>query len=564
MIDIGRRKVELGADQGSILGKTGARRSRRPYIGSLAVICAAAALVVTGCGGSSSNNSNLASGKASFYTGWTPGGTPVRGGTVTIDSAEAVSTFDPYDGASPAEPLIYQVLDQLFELMPGPTSSSEPVLEPALVSSWSVSPDHLTYTFHIREGVKFSNGESLTGEDVVFSLKKIGSPLDSAATYTKQWKKISLVNPMTVQLQLRKPQPTLTEVLDCYQMSIVPKKVYEREGGKAFGLHPIGTGAFVFKSATPGFTKVTLVRNPHYWRAGQPYLNELVWNQVESDNARILAVRSGAATLAEGIPYAQVAALKSTPGVRMLVGPEWGAADNVFNRAKAPFNEINVVKALLYATPREQIIKSVYDGLGTPSNSLWGKLRYWDPKVALYPYDIAKAKELLKHSSVPNGFSMTINVSGGETEGELLASILQSSWAKIGVHANVQTLAPTTLDTNFFSGKFDFVVFPPEVGFSDFVGPNEAFSFYIDNHEPGWAPPANSKILAAFEKASFSTNEEEKAKLWRKVQYATYWEEPLAMPIVNLVSLNLASDSLHGFQVLPSTYLRMERAWVQK
>lgn len=552
-------------NRGEILEHKGVRRSRRRFTGGLAAVCIAAALAAAGCGGSSSNNSKLAaSGKASFYTAGTPGGTPVHGGTVVIDGPNVPSTFNPYVGASPAQDEIYQIEDQLFEPMPMPGNPSQVKLEPALLSSWSVSSNGLLYTFHVRPGVRFSNGEPLTGEDVLYSLKKIESPTNSAVTDTKPWKKISLVGPMTVQLQLSKPQSALPELLAVYQASIVPKRLYEREGGTAFGLHPIGTGPFVLKSATPGFTTVREVRNPHYWRNnGQPYVNELVWDQVESPNSRVLAVRSGSATVALDIPYSQVASLKAIAGVRMLVAPEWGASINVFNRAKAPFNEPDVTKALLYATPREEILKTVYKGVGEPANSIWGKLKYWDSKVPLYPYDLAKAKELLKHSSVPNGFNMTISYMSGETEGELVSSILQSAWAKIGVHAKVQSLPSATLYSDFFSGKTQFVVFPPEEGFSNVFSPYY-ISFYMDNSEPGWAPPLRSEAIAKLEQARNSTSEAEQEKLYGELQYDTYFKEPVAQSIVTLASLNLVSNSLHGFQMLPDTYMRMEQAWLQK
>jgi peptide/nickel transport system substrate-binding protein len=558
-------KMGIGQGRGWIRRQKEVRRSGGRYASGLAAACTAAMLAIAGCGGSSSSSSKLAaSGKASFYTAGTPGGTPVHGGTVTIDTPLVPSTFNPYVQVGAAQDEVYQVEEQLFEPMPVPGNPSQVKTEPALASSWSVSPNGLVYTFHIREGIRFSNGEPLTGEDVVFSLKKVESPTDTEVTVVKPWKKISLVAPMTVQLQLSKPQSVLPELLAVYQASIVPKRLYEREGGTAFGLHPVGTGPFIFKSATPGFTTVTEVRNPDYWRGGgQPYVNELVWNQVESPNGRILAVRSGAADVALNIPYGQVASLKVTPGVRMLVAPEWGASFAVFNRAKTPFNDPNVTKALLYATPREEIIKAVYKGIGEPSNSLWGKLKYWDSKVPLVPYDIAKAKELLKHSAVPNGFSMTISYVSGETEGELVSSILQSAWAQIGVHATIQSLPATTLYSDYFSGKTQFAVFPPEEGYSNAYNPY-FISYYMDNTEPGWAPPANPPLLAKLEKARDSTSEAEEQKLYGELQEDTYEQEPMAMSIATLASLNLVSDSLHGFQYLPDTFMRMEQVWLQK
>jgi peptide/nickel transport system substrate-binding protein len=537
---------------------------RRRGLG-LVAIAAAAALVVSGCGSSVHKAPGGASGStASFYTGWPSAGTPRAGGTLVVDAGEGTNSLSPLTAATQGvlgpETAIY---DQLVELMPAP-GAQEPTLEPGLASSWNLSTDGLIYTFHIRPGVEFSNGEPLTAEDVAFSLHTESLPTAGGYTFTTDWKQISVSGPLTVTLTLKKPESATLELLNVPTFSIVPKRAFQREGATKFGLHPIGTGPFMLKSAAPGFTTITLTRNPHYWRAGKPYLDGLVFDHVESDNARILAARSGAADIAQQIPYSQVSTLQSTPGVKMLIGPEWGASFVVFNRAKAPFNDVNVRKALLYATPREEIIKSVYKGLGTGANSLWGQLKYWNSRVSPYPYNPSKAKELLKHSTVPNGFDMTLSITAGETQGELLAAILQSAYAKIGVHVSTRSVESTTLDADFFAGKTEAVAFPPEAGWSSVYEPNADAAFYLNNHEAGgFTPAASKKAVAELVDASTTTSEAEKRKLFSELQYQTLWQEALFLPIVNLVSLNLVSDKVRGYQVLPNLNIRWERAWLQ-
>lgn len=531
---------------------------------ALAAAVIAVAVVGAGCGSSSPHGSDAGSttGKSSIYTGWPTGGTPVRGGRLVIAEPEAPIGFLPYKDI-PDQQIQYQIYDQLVELVPGREPGSQPVLVPGLASSWRINPSHTIFTFHIRTGVRFSNGEPLTGEDVVFSLKHESSPTSTAYSFTTTWKNVSLISPMTVQVELSKPSVAMLEYLDGAFFGIFSKHAFEREGETAFSLHPVGTGAFMLKSATSGFASFTLVRNPYYWRAGQPYLNEVVLNQVENASSRVLTARSGSAAIAQQIQYAQVASLESVPGVKMLIGPLWGGSYNLFNRAKAPFNEANVRRALLYATPADEIIKSVYDGLGTPVNSLWGEFKYIDPSQPSYPYDIAKAKELLKQSSVPSGFDMTINVSSGETQGELMASILQSSWAKIGIHASIQTLTSATFNANFSAGKFQFDIFPAELGYSIYHNP-DPISYYFDNSEPGWGPPASARFVARLSEADASTSETVRQKLFRELQREGYWEEALWLPLTSLVSLNLVNDSVRGFQVLPTSTVRLEQVWLQK
>jgi peptide/nickel transport system substrate-binding protein len=519
----------------------------------------ATALAVAACGSTSTQSGSAAS-HASFLTGGTPGGTPVHGGTAVIDSAEAQKSLDPVvDVAEPGdERASTEMFDTLFEVMPG---SNEP--QPALAVSWSVSKDHLTYLFHIRNGVKFSNGEPLTGEDVVYSMTRDEKlPNSGGAPYTAKWKRLSLLDPMTVKLELKEPEPITIEALSYPAFGIVSKKVASHESEAEFGRHPVGTGPFMLQSATPGFTTVKMVRNPHFWRAGRPYLDGLVINQVESENARILAVKTGAATVAAGIPYSQVTNLKSTPGARMVIEPEWGSAVNPINDTKPPLNEPNVRRALLYATPVSEIIKAVYKGYGTQANSVGlGGLKYTDPNIPTYPYDPAKAKALLKTTSVPNGFPVTITVQGGESGGELIGSILQSAWAKIGVRASIHAVDAATVATDQFAGKFQIIILPPEGGLGESYDSGLGYYVYNDGtFFPAEVPSSQTKEKIA--KLDVTSDPATREKLIHELQEEVYLKEPTWIPTINLVTLNLVSDSLYNFNDLPNGHTRMEEAWL--
>ena len=522
---------------------------------ALAVMAVAAMFVVSACGGASSLSPG--SHAASVYTGGAPGGTPVHGGTATVDSAEAPASLDPITINAPGtiNPSV-AIFDTLVELVPGNT---EP--QPALATSWSVNKAGTLYTFHLREGVDFSNGQPLTAKDVIFSLERARTSPGGCEPLAQPWKQLSTPSPTTVQLRLRAPYPTLIDSLTVPCFAVISSDAFKHEGAKQFGLHPVGTGPFMLESATPGFTAVTVVRNPHYWRSGQPYLNSVVFNQVENQNSRILAVRSGAASIALGIPYSQVATLKSTPGVRMLVQPLWGSSLNVVNTRSTPLNQINVRKALEYAIPYQQIIKSIFKGLGQQSNSIWGTdMKYWDSSVPYFNYDVAKAKQLLRSSSVPNGFNLTLDVESGESANELMASILQSSWAQMGVHVKVQTLPFATLLTDAVSGKFAIAMFPLESAGNFFYDPNQAATDYLDAPE---LPPTSLKLKAMIEKVTVTQPASEREALFHQIQRLSYAEEAFFQPIVTLTALSLTTDAIHNFSVLPSTYMRMNEVWVQ-
>jgi peptide/nickel transport system substrate-binding protein len=549
-------------EQGMNAGINPVRRGR---VRSMCVVGVVVALAVSACGSSSKSTTEGHTTAASFYTGPTPGGKPVRGGVVTVVHNEPIDSLDPVRIAQPNEAQLGATMfDQLFEYEAG---VNEP--QPALAESYSLSPNHLTYTFHIRTHVYFSNGEPVTAEDVVYSLDRQKSSIAALGTaLTNGWKSVTATGPMTVKLQLAEPRGAEIGDLGLVQASIVPKKLIEREGETAFDAHPVGTGAFVFKSATASNTSVTVTRNPHYWRAGQPYLDGLVFNVVTETNARILAVRTGAAQVATAISFSQVAALRNTPGVRMLIRPQRSTDTVFFNNGTAPLNDVKVRLALNYATPRQEIIKAVFKGLGEPADEPVGHLQYWDPHVPAFPFDMAKAKELLKSSSAPHGFETTAIVPAGEPDAALVASILQSTWGRLGVHLNIQAVEPTAFFADWGASKYDVAILPDETFGSEQYPPDLSVFFNYDYPDSGNRADASNynspRAIGLVRRAMKSNDNVERAKLFSELQKLVTLEEAPIMGIAELPSRTLVSSSLRGFDVLPGNFMPYHGVWLEK
>ena len=544
-------------------GSTSAARRVDRRVCALVVVAVVTACTIAACGGSSTSQSGNKSAQAvaSYYTGWPTQGTPKHGGTLTVDVGAPINSYYPAKWDAGIQAML-AVNASLFEFVPT-TGDQKPAFKGILVSSWAFSPNRKTLTLNLRPGLQFSNGEPLTAEDVAYSL----SVPDRFGLNGTSFVSAKATGTLIVQIQLSKPEQVFPETLsDTAAFPILPKKVLQSEGEVKFGQHPVGMGPFMLKSASSGNSVLTYVRNPYYThvQTGQPYLNTLVLNAVESDSARILGVRSGSAQIAQEIPYDQVPTLKSTPGVKVLIGPLWGASYINYNRNKAPYDEINVRKALQYATPREEIVNTVYKGIGKVPNALGGELEYWDPNSPTFTYNIAKAKELLKHSSVPNGFNMTITTVSGESQGELLASILQSSYAKIGVHVSIQSQPYTTFFTTAINGKFDFIIWPPEIGYSNWYTPDAIYHFMVDNEykQAYLLPVASSKVRSELQTARESNNPAEREKLFREIQYQSYFEEALFIPGVTLVTINLIDENVRGFQVVPNLSVRWNEVWL--
>ena len=516
---------------------------------------------VAGCGGGggSEQGAGATAGSESFFTGGTPGGKPQRGGTVTVVSSEAPTSLDPMTVTSPGtgRPST-AIFDTLAELAPG---SKEP--QPALAASWKISDEAQSYVFQVRPGVKFSNGETLSAEDIAFSLERAKeSPTSACSSYLAGVKSIAVTGSSAVTVKLAEPGPTLVDTLSYPCFGIVPKAVVEQDGEKKFGEHPVGTGPFMLSSTTPDFSRIALTRNPDFWRKGMPYLDGLVYKQIENDNARLLAVKSGQAQLGIGVPYSQVESVESTSGLRMVIEPIWGAWINPFNNTEGPLADPKVRRALLYATPYEGIVSTVFKGIATQANSIVGKLKYWK-NIKPYPYDQAKAEAILKETKFPNGFPLDIQVQGGETNGELLASILQSTWKEIGVDVSIETLSSTSLFANLFAGKFEMQIIPTESAVNEAYNPDGIITGYLDGKIfPNVKPSAALSALLA--KANASVDQGERAKLWQQVQTMSYVTEPSWLPVINLSALDVVSESLRNYNVLLNGHSRMEEVWLSE
>jgi peptide/nickel transport system substrate-binding protein/oligopeptide transport system substrate-binding protein len=415
----------------------------------IALSVASAALIFSGwsvVGASTTPASNPFAGE--------PSGPPVRGGTFHMALAEDIPTLDPafagYDVGSWS--MSIAIFSALVDYGTGLT------LEGDLAKTWSLSPDQLTYTFHLRSGVEFSNGTPMTASDVAFSLERIVNPATASpgaylfsnivgATQYAAGKASSISgiitpNTDTVIIKLVKPEPYFLNILAMpYARVMSPAQV--AKWGKSISQHPLGTGPFELQSWVPG-QKMVLVRNPHYFLAGRPYLNEVEVDLDVSDQTRVLEYERGELSIVD-VPssaFAQLA-LNSKYNKTMNVSQDattyfLGMKDNI-----KPFNNLKVRQALNYAVNKNRLIQ-LLNGRGTVANGIVPPtLPGFNPKATGYPYDSAKAKALLAAAGYPHGFSSVVWTEN-DTQSVRIAQSIASDLAAVGVNVKIDALAAST------------------------------------------------------------------------------------------------------------------------
>lgn len=344
-----------------------------------------------------------------------------------------IGTVDPHFATKIGEvPIVRMVYESLLRHPPGQIDIER--LEPSLAEKWSVAADKLTWTFHLRKGVKWhENYGDFTADDVKFSIdrlmdEKVGSPFrkNLAAIET-----VTIINPLTIQIKTRKPVPDLPAIMINNQAGFVVSRKALEKLGKDIKFHPIGTGPFQYNAYQPR-ESFTLTANEGYWR-GKPILKKVVVSFMPDASTRELALRGGEVD-AINIPAKQewIDRLSKAGFDVNLTAPS-NTFVLYFNLTKKPLDNIKVRRALSHAINRNELIAYLGKDVAKPEISPLpaGYVGHTDD-VARYDYDPKKAAQLLAEAGFSKGFELSMNISNSNIYLPPM-QVIQEQWKKIGV-----------------------------------------------------------------------------------------------------------------------------------
>ncbi|HET7120872.1 MAG TPA: ABC transporter substrate-binding protein [Solirubrobacterales bacterium] len=424
---------------------------------ALAALAVLASLLV-GCGGSGGNDSSGGSGEV-----------PKSGGTLTVGQPEVIS-LDPaaaVDGSSIN--VISQIMEPLY------LADGEGKIEPWLATKATTSKDQLTWTFQLRKGVKFSDGQPLTAEDVAFSLETASQGPNWAPLF-EAFEKITATSPSTVQIKVSHPLPAMEALLSSYATVVMPKN-YGGVSAEEFAEHPVGTGPFALGTWQHG-QELTLVANKGYWSPGQPYLDKVVFKAVADDNGRAQQLRGGDLDVAAAPPYQQIASLEGAPGVE--VG-EYALAFSrylQFNAESALFKDARMREAVNLGIDREGIIDTSLSGHGELGGSfLSPAVPYHDTGIEAPARDVDKAKQLVAEAE-KDGVdpSFTLVFEAGSTLQTLASQVIQQDLEEVGFKVKLQSLEGATLLEKMSEGDYEAGILGL---YPNVLDPSENVFFYI-------------------------------------------------------------------------------------
>ncbi|MFC4104045.1 ABC transporter substrate-binding protein [Paenibacillus xanthanilyticus] len=345
-----------------------------------------------------------------------------------------------------------QIFDTLLDYKEGTTE-----VEGALAESWETSADGLTYTFKLRQGVKFHDGTDFNADAVVFNFNRWLDPKspfkfegDSFDYFDSMFgpdgsrviKEVKAVDASTVQFTLNKPQAPFLQNLAMPAFAIASPKAVEEKKEK-FKSEPVGTGPFVFKEWKRN-ESITVEKNPEFWQEGLPKLNRVIITVIPDNSARFTALQNGEIDMMEGVNPDDLGKLEGDANLQKIERASFNVGYLGFNLKKAPFDNVKVRVALNHAVNKEGIINAFYGGLAVPAkNPMPPSTLGYNDDVQDYPYDLEKAKQLLAEAGYPNGLPDPLTFYAMPVarpympDGKKVAEAIQADFEKIGVKTNI-------------------------------------------------------------------------------------------------------------------------------
>lgn len=312
-------------------------------------------------------------------------------------------------------------------------------LQPLLAEDWEHNKDGTVYRLKLRKGVTFHDGKPFGADDVIYSLKAMGSPANFAnpSVTNIKLRDMKKINEHEVEIPLYTPNGRLLDLFAYFN------QVMYQDGEKNFD-DPVGTGPFKFKSFTPGRESV-FVKFPDYWNAPKPYVDVLRIISIDDDTARLNAVKAGEADLMNGLafPDAKAELASGSPSIQIYQGKSPTFYTIYMDQSKPPFNDVKVRQAMMAAVDRQAMVDVALDGFGTVGNDIAGVgLELFDESLPPKEQDIEKAKSLLREAG-QTSVDVTLTTSpifAGFLES---AQLLQQQVKEAGFNVNLKQVQPS-------------------------------------------------------------------------------------------------------------------------
>lgn len=367
---------------------------------------------------------------------------------------------------------------------------------PGLAESWEGSEDGLTWTYTLREGLLWSDGEPLTADDVAYTINRSRDEEWFNHFATTQNLEATAIDDVTLEVTTSVPDPKLP-TLDVY---IVPQHIYEGISADDLGTYEatdgVASGPYSLSELRRG-QDWTMTANPNYW-AGEPTIDEVIFRLFTNPDAMVAALEQGEIDAAHNIPSGSVERLEENPDIEVVQGQQGGFDELAMNAGAGgigdghpALEDVRVRQAIAHAVDKETIVDRVLNGLGEPADAMSPSPdREWIPEIEEpFAFDLDEANRILDEAGYEDtdGNGVREMPGGGQeltfrwavrTESENAQAtyeLVSGSLAEIGIDTEIETYNDTQLGPVIGRGEWDLFVW----GWTPFVDPDPLLSYFL-------------------------------------------------------------------------------------
>lgn len=429
-------------------------------------------------------------------------------------------------------------------------------LQPGLATGWEFLDNETRIRFSLRDGVQFHNGEPFNAAAVKYTFDRLlgeeGSKGPQRGNYTSI-REVVVVDDMTVDFLMERPDPVLITKLAGYGAMIVPPKYIEEVGEEAFDMKPVGTGPFAVADYTPT-VGVTLEKSDTYWN-GEAKLDTVNIRFIDEDATRMAELLSGGVDVALDIPTPSVETIQKNKNVDLVPVDGPTVILSRFNTANGITANPKVRKAIALAVDTDMIIQALLGGLASPISSAQGEKSFGNnPDLKPYAYDPAAAKALLQEAGVAPGTAITFDMPNNDETFREVAQVIAAFLEQVGLKVNIRTHERSVYYNDIISnGKTGEMYYFGWGGWT-FDFDNTAYLLYHtgERNNP-YIDDAKLNALLDEERATYNT-EVRRTALQAVAAYAH--ENVLDLPLYNEATIYGVGKQVQGFAPAPDKRLR--------
>ena len=456
--------------------------------------------------------------------------------------------------------IMYNVLEPLLRY----TAGGE--LTPLLATSYEIEEIEggTRYTFYLRSGVTFHNGEPFTAHDVKYTFDSLLDPAiasPNAAPFSFL-RGIEILNDLTVRFVAEgKAAPFLGYLASNKGAGIIPAG----SDMEALKTHPIGTGPFAFVEWVPG-DHLTLVKNSHYWEEGSPYLDEVIVKFIPDQAVSLAALLAGDVDMVDKMVSENALVLESDPRFKVVAGSMNTPQLLAINNARPPFDNILVRRALCYAIDRNEIIAGTVarPEWGTPIGSHMSPLNpFYVDLVGMYPHDPDRARQLLAQAGYPDGFQTTLYLPQPFEFHIRTGEIIADQLREVGIDCSLQVLEwGQWIERVYSQWDYDLTVIGHDQGVEPAVNFTKPFERVQANGSSGYYFQYSNPFLRELLARGRETSDTAERKTIYAMVQTIIASDAMAVWIQDIPQFEGMRSEVMGYRQLPIYVLDLARLYM--